>query len=99
MRAFVILGIAYLLYAIFNDLIKRHGKKKYEQYHHHTCLVWVRSALRGKHRDHCLCYSCGLLHPDDPDSNCPVALSLYENCVIHNVVTPVYECPSFQERK
>lgn len=31
---------------------------RYEQYEHHGELVWTHSALKGRHRAYCLCFSC-----------------------------------------
>ena len=69
---------------------------KFEQYEHHGELVWVRSDLRGTHRQNCLCYSCALFQPGQP-GNCEIAQELYQLDVKHGLVTPVYECPVFRE--
>lgn len=55
------------------------GPKKYEKYDHHGAEVWVRSDLKGKHRNYCLCWHCSQLHPGEA----------------RNCVTPVWECPHF----
>lgn len=68
---------------------------KYENYVHHNRHVWVRSDLKGTHREHCLCYECSLFFPDDVEHNCVVAQSIYSlNCTA-GVTTPVYECEQF----
>ena len=69
---------------------------KFEQYKHHGTTTWVRKSLRGTHRDVCLCYDCKQFNPD-PVFNCPIAQKLFEFCVEHNTVTPVYECAVFKE--
>lgn len=69
----------------------------YEIYEHHGRMVWVQSDLKGKHRDHCLCWNCDKLKPGQPD-NCPIAQKLYAICVEHGTVNPVYECPEFQPK-
>lgn len=71
-----------------------HVSQIVEQYNHHGADVWVRSALKGLHREHCLCFACSKLKIGSPD-NCQVAQKLYKLCVEHNLVTPVWECPSF----
>ena len=69
----------------------------YEQYNHHGNVVWVRSALKGTHRDHCLCHApCKKLDMVNRENNCPIARALYENCVKFKVVTPIFECPNFE---
>ena len=70
----------------------------YEKYIHHGNEVWVRTDLKGKHRECCLCFSCSKLNINDRAKNCPVANALYDNCVKFCVVTPVLECPAFDEK-
>ena len=65
-----------------------------ERYVHHGRVVSVQSELMGKHRQHCLCFICNRFAPGKPD-HCPIAKQIYETCVEHGVVTPVYECPEF----
>jgi len=69
-----------------------------EKYIHHDAEVFVDSRLKGKHRDHCLCYKCVRFQPGTED-NCIAAQTLYNLCCLQDMVTPVYECPSFQEAK
>jgi hypothetical protein len=68
-----------------------------KQYEHHGTLVWVREDLQGQHRAHCLCWACAKLRPGQAE-NCPIAQGLYEFDVAHNLVTPVFECPAFEEK-
>ena len=69
-----------------------------EKYEHHGVEVLVDSELKGKHREHCLCYqSCVNFKPGTPE-NCPIAQATYENCVKFGTTTPVYECPKFDRR-
>ena len=71
--------------------------KQYEQYEHYGKLVWVREDLRGKHREHCLCWDCAKFKPNPNEGdNCPLAQENYEMCVRHNMVLPVWECPEFE---
>ena len=78
------------------------------QYEHHGKTVSVDETLKGKHRQHCLCYRCAKF---TITKDVPVPLGQYErersrNCVIANrlfrlvvetgLVTPVYECPKFE---
>ena len=71
----------------------------YEQYEHHGALVWVNSALKGKHREYCLCWSCGKFTPDNRETNCPIANRVYELCKEEQLVLPVWECPVFEEKE
>lgn len=72
---------------------------EHEKYEHHGVLVTVRSDLKGKHRKHCLCWSCNRFSPMDRDENCPIANLLYRFCVLTGCVTPVWECPEFEEEE
>jgi hypothetical protein len=69
----------------------------FEQYEHHDQTVWVRSSLRGKHRECCLCFDCRFFNPEDRESNCPIANTLYAFDVLTGLTTPVFECPEFEE--
>ena len=69
---------------------------EFERYEHHDEQVWVRSNLRGRHREHCLCYSCAQFFPGEA-KNCVKAQRLYELCVAEHMVTPVWECRAFIE--
>lgn len=70
-----------------------------EVYSHHGVMVSVRSRLKGRHREFCLCYDCGRFTPEDRLHNCRIANVLYEVCCLAGVVTPVWECPKFRERR
>lgn len=67
-----------------------------EKYNHHDRDVFVQSNLKGKHRDHCLCFRCGKFKPDSV-YNCERAGKLYEICRDYGMVTPVYECDAFEQ--
>jgi len=72
-------------------------KKKFESYVHHGKPVYVNKKLKGKHKEHCLCFSCDKFNPGMPEENCPIANLNYAVCLAHNLVLPVWECPEFQE--
>lgn len=68
---------------------------KHERYEHHGAMVSVRKDLKGKHKEHCLCYApCAKFKPNTPD-NCPLAQGVYALCVTQDMVLPVWECPDF----
>lgn len=71
----------------------------YELYEHHGERVWVKSDLRGKHREHCLCHSCGKLKIGDRENSCWIATLLFSLCILQNIVTPVWECPKFSPKE
>ena len=73
---------------------------QYEKYRHwdgHP-QVWVRNDLKGRHREHCLCYSCEHFKPEDREANCRIANLMFSVCVALGITTPVWECPEFKER-
>jgi hypothetical protein len=65
------------------------------RYQHHGASMVVRADLRGRHREHCLCYGCGKFDPTGKN-NCPIAQAVFDNCVKHTIVSPVWECKEFQ---
>jgi len=69
---------------------------EYEQYEHHGGSVYVRSDLKSRHREHCLCFKCRQFSPGTV-ANCPIAQATFENCVKFNTTTPMWECPKFIE--
>jgi len=71
---------------------------KYEKYIHHGGEVWVRSDLKGTHRERCLCMFCKKLNVKDRKKNCKIANAVFKNCVKYNLVTPMFECPKFDEK-
>lgn len=66
-----------------------------EQYEHHGTKVFVDSELKGKHREHCLCYKCKEFTPENRNTNCGIASLLFQLCCLCNITTPVWECPNF----
>lgn len=72
---------------------------KYIEYRHHGMPVWVREDLKSKHREHCLCFDCEYFNEEDPSDSCLIANMLFSICVLHNLVTPVWECPEFKKRE
>lgn len=66
-------------------------------YEHHGEDVVVDEDLKGKHREHCLCFrGCKNFKPGE-DDNCEIAEAVFNNCLAFNIVTPVWECPDFVE--
>lgn len=67
------------------------------QYVHHGKLVSVIAKYVGFHREVCLCHTCWKFYPEDRTRNCPIANRLYALNVEFNLVTPVMECPVYEE--
>jgi len=79
--------------------MKKRLNMKFEKYEHHGENVWVRSDLKGKHRENCLCMVCKKLDVMNSKKNCPIANAVFKNCKKFNLVTPMWECPKFDEKK
>ena len=83
--------------AVVRSIIKA-TPKSVTCYEHHGNQVFVQNHLKGKHREHCLCFSCDDFHPGTK-LNCAIAKTLYQLCIDQGMVTPVYECPKFKPIK
>jgi hypothetical protein len=53
--------------------------------------------LKGKHREYCLCFDCDNFCLGT-SFKCSIADDLYKLCCKHNLTTPVFECPEFEEK-
>ena len=73
--------------------------EKTERYLHHGSLVAVQTKLKGKHREHCLCFGCKEFTADRRVANCNIANAVYALCVLQSLVLPVWECPDFVPRQ
>ena len=71
--------------------------REFEQYEHHGAMVWVDKALRGQGWEMCLCLDCARFKIGRTD-NCAIAEDTYQNTLKHHLVTPVFECPAFEEK-
>ena len=65
-------------------------------YLHHGKSVYVDEELKGRHREHCLCFRCQCFKPENREENCRLAELNFANCRLNNMVLPVYECPLFK---
>ena len=95
--AFILAVTVWIGLAVARSMGKASVTRRFLKYKHHgKVYVWVRSDLKGEHRNHCLCYDCSKYHPGSA-GNCPVAQILYEACLLNDMVTPVWECPKFAQ--
>ena len=68
------------------------------RYVHHGRTVAVGQDLKGRHKEHCLCFRpCKKFKPGMPETNCPIANLIYAVDIQCGVTTPVWECPLFEE--
>jgi len=71
----------------------------YEKYCHHGREVWVKSSMRGKHMEYCLCWNCEKFQPENRGKICWIANLLYAVNDYTGITTPVFECPDFKEKE
>ena len=67
------------------------------KYEHHGEMVSVQKDLQGKHREHCLCFQGCVFFKPDTEENCPIAKALFALDKMYMLVTPVWECPKFEQ--
>ena len=67
------------------------------KYEHYGKKVYVDEDLLGKHREHCLCWKCKIFKPESRIENCRIANLNYAICLLTGIVSPVWECPDFEE--
>jgi hypothetical protein len=68
-----------------------------EKYIHHGTEVSVISEVKGKHREHCLCFQdCKYFKPNTIE-NCEIAQTNFNLCLKYDLVTPVYECAKYEK--
>ena len=63
---------------------------------HHGETMAVHRGLKGTHREHCLCFECGVFKPGQRD-NCMAAEMLLALCQGMGLVTPVFECRNYAD--
>lgn len=74
-------------------------EEKIIKYVHHGVEVNVLESLKGKHKEHCLCFKgCKHFKPNQTD-NCKIAQELFEFDVKHGMTTPVWECPKYEKKE
>ena len=78
---------------------KENNMGKIVDYTHHGRYVSVDEDLKGKHQEHCLCWRCKWFFPEAHEANCRIANLNFAMCQAFGLVTPVYECPVFVEKK
>ena len=68
-----------------------------DSYLHHGIYVFVQKELRGKHKEYCLCFKCDSFDKDR-EKNCRIANLVFALNQAFGLVTPVWECPDFNEK-
>jgi hypothetical protein len=82
---------------VFPWSVCEHWAARVEHTVHHGVMVAVQAHLEGRHKEHCLCHqNCKHFAPGTPD-HCPIAQRNYAMDVELHLVTPVWECPNYEE--
>ena len=79
------------------DVSKPFAPKVVWYQHHNAENVAVQSDLQGLHRRFCLCWMCKT--GPSGTRKCEIAARLYAMCKEFNLVTPVWECPKFEDER
>jgi hypothetical protein len=81
-------------------VLRRNYMSKIIKYEHYGKNMSVQEHLKGKHREHCLCFqNCIFFNLEDREKNCSIATALFKFDVENNVTTPVWECEKYKEEK
>ena len=75
--------------------VKEIMAKEFVKFDHHGAEVSADAELKGKHREHCLCFDCKAFTPEDRENNCKIANVLFNLCKLAEVTTPVMYCKEF----
>lgn len=69
------------------------------KYYHHDGIKSVQKHLKGKHREHNLCFqNCVHFKPNTPE-NCEIAQTCFTTCVKFGLVSPIWECPKYESEQ
>ena len=69
------------------------------KFDHHGKEVSAMKHLQGKHKEHCLCWVCNKLTPEDHENNCKIANLLFNVNKVCEITTPVFYCAQFEEKR
>ena len=70
----------------------------YENYARSGKQAWVRSDLKGRQKEFCMCWDCRTFQPEAADKGCPTILGVLKMAAEKNIVLPVWECGEFQAK-
>ena len=71
-------------------------KMKIVKFDHHGAEVSAMEHLKGKHREHCLCFQCDKFK-FNREENCKIANLLFSIDLQCEITTPVFYCAEFVE--
>ena len=71
----------------------------YEQIDKGDVRTWVRKDLKGRQKEHCMCWNCRKFMPETDHKGCSIIREVLKLASINNIVLPVWECAVFDERK
>jgi len=70
----------------------------YESYERNGKRAWVRSDLKGRQKEFCMCWDCGNFKPEAENKGCPIINGVLTMAAAENIVLPVWECGEFQQK-
>lgn len=70
----------------------------YENYEKYSKKAWVRSDLKGKQKEFCMCWDCENFEPETDDKGCDIIKNVLTMATERNIVLPVWECGEFEEK-
>jgi len=69
----------------------------YENYERNGKKTWVRSDLKGRQKEFCMCWDCKKFKPETENKGCPIIKLVLETAANHNIILPVWECGVFEQ--
>jgi hypothetical protein len=70
----------------------------YENYEKNNKKSWVRSDLKGKQKEFCMCWDCKKFNPEAEDKGCSIIKTVLSLASEKNIVLPVWECGQFEQK-
>ena len=70
----------------------------YEKYERNGKTAWVRSDLKGKQKEYCMCWDCKKFNPTTDDKGCSIIKNVLSLANNSNIVLPVWECGIFEKK-
>jgi len=70
----------------------------YENYERNNKKAWVRSDLKGKQKEFCMCWDCMKFKPETDDKGCNIIKNVLSMATERNIILPVWECGVFKKK-
>lgn len=60
--------------------------------------VWVRSDLKNRQKEFCMCWDCKKFCPQEINKGCAIVMKVLELASQNKIVLPIWECPDFLDK-